>query len=151
SGGGFKIDASTGVVSVADGSKLNYEDATSHQITVQASDGSGGTSSQTFTIGVTNVNPTTPTDGNNATNTVAEGAAANTLVGITASSSDVNGPAVTLSLTGDTSGGGFKINPTTGVVSVADGSKIDYESSGPGHSYDITVQASDGSGGTSSQ
>ncbi len=45
-------------------------------------------------------------------------------VGVTASSTDVNGPAVTYSLIGDTSGGGFTINAATGVVTVADSSKI---------------------------
>ena len=38
---------------------------------------------------------------------------------------------MTYSLTGDTSGGGFKIDPLTGVVSVADPTKIDYESPRP--------------------
>ena len=39
--------------------------------------------------------------------------------------------------------GGFAINPSTGVVTVADGTKINYASA-PGHAYTITVQASDG-------
>ena len=66
-----------------------------------------------------------------------------TTVGVTASSTDVNGPAVTYSLTGDTSGGGFTINAATGVVTVADGTKINYATA-PGHAYTVTVQASDG-------
>ena len=57
---------------------------------------------------------------------------------------------MTYSLTGDTSGGGFTINATTGVVTVADNTKIDFESSGAGHSYTVTAQASDGTD-TSSQ
>src|SRR6202021_1368448 len=128
SGGGFAIDGSTGVVTVADATKLDYESAAGHAygITVQASDGTL-TSSQNFTIAVTDVAPTTPTDSDNGTNTVAEGAANGTQVGITASSSDVNGPAVTYSLTGDTSGGGFTIDGSTGVVTVADATKINYE------------------------
>ena len=145
SGGGFKIDSATGVVSVADGSKIDYESAPNHQynITVQASDGSL-TSSQSFTIAVTNVAPSTPTDSNETANTVAEGAGVGTLAGVTASSTDPNGPAVSYSITADSSGGGFTIDSATGVVSVADGSKIDYESA-PNHQYSITVQASDGS------
>ena len=145
SGGGFKIDSVTGVVSVADGSKIDYATAVNHQysITVQASDGTL-TASQSFTIAVTDVAPSTPTDSNETTNTVAEGAAIGALVGITASSTDPNGPAVSYSITSDSSGGGFKIDSATGVVSVADGSKIDYESA-PNHQYSITVQASDGS------
>ncbi|WP_292491896.1 VCBS domain-containing protein [Mesorhizobium sp.] len=56
-GGRFAINSATGVVTVADASLLNYESATSHSITVQASDGHGGVSSQTFSIDVTNVAP----------------------------------------------------------------------------------------------
>src|ERR1700737_494693 len=149
--GAFKIDAVTGVVTVADPTKIDFETTPGHaySITVQASDGAL-TSSQTFTIAVTDVGPSTPTDSNASPNTVVEGAANGTTVGVTASSSDVNGPPVTYSLTGGTSGGGFTINSATGVVTVADATKIDYESSGASHSYNVTVQASDGASTSSS-
>jgi hypothetical protein len=144
SGGGFKIDAATGVVSVADPTKIDFETSPGHaySVTVRASDGIL-TTSHAFTISVTDVAPSTPTDSNGAPNTVVEGAAVNTLVGITASSIDVNGPGVTWSLSADSSGGGFKIDTATGVVSVADPTKIDFESS-PGHAYTVTARASDG-------
>ena len=145
SGGGFKIDQNTGVVTVADPSKIDFESAPGHvyTITVLATKNNNFSSEQTFTISVNDVAPSAPVDSNAAANTVLEGAANGTAVGITASSTDVNGGAVTYSLTGDTSGGGFTINATTGVVTVADGSKIDFESS-PGHAYTVTVQSSDG-------
>ena len=138
-GGRFAINPTTGVVSVADGTLLNFETATSHNITVQASDGTL-TSTQTFAIAVSDVAPATPSDSNAAANTVAEDAANGTLVGITASDADVNGGTVTYSLTDD-AGGRFAINPTTGVVSVADGTLLDFETA---TSHNITVQASDG-------
>ena len=47
-------------------------------------------------------------------------------MGITASSTDVNGPAVTYSLTDD-AGGRFAIDATTGVVTVANGTLLDFE------------------------
>lgn len=145
SGGGFTINATTGVVTVADGSKIDFESAAGHAytVTVQSSDGTL-TSSQAFTINVGDVSMTTPVDNNGAANTVAEGAAAGTTVGITASASDPSGPATTYSLIGDTSGGGFTINASTGVVTVANPAKIDFESTAPGHTYNITVQASNG-------
>ena len=87
--------------------------------------------------------PPAATDTNGAANTVVEGAAVNTLVGITANSVDADGQTVTYSLGADSSGGGFKIDPTTGVVSVADPSKINFETA-PGHAYTITVNSSDG-------
>ncbi len=82
------------------------------------------TSSQTFTIDVTDAPPSTPVDSDGAANQVAVSAPNGTYVGVTASSTDVNGPAVTYSLTGDTSGGGFTVDPSTGMVTVADTSKI---------------------------
>ena len=142
SSGGFKIDPNTGVVSVADPTKINYVTSPGHAytITVQASDGIA-TSSQSFAIAVTDVAPSTPVDSNAAANKVAEGATAGTPVGITATSTDMN--AVTYSLTGDSSGGGFTINATTGVITVADPSKINYATA-PGHAYTVTATASDG-------
>ena len=76
SGGGFTINAATGVVTVADSTKIDYETAPGHAYTVtaQASDGTL-TSSQTFTIGVTNAAPSVPVDSDAAANTVVEGAA----------------------------------------------------------------------------
>ncbi|MGX4801982.1 cadherin repeat domain-containing protein [Bradyrhizobium guangdongense] len=144
SGGGFKINAATGVVTVNDPTKIDFESAPGHAytISVKASDGIL-TSTQSFTINVTDVAPSTPVDSNAGANHVAEGAAAGTTVGITAASTDVNGGAVTFAITGDTSGGGFKVDPHTGIVSVADGTKIDYESA-PGHAYSVTIAASDG-------
>jgi hypothetical protein len=144
SGGGFTINSTTGLITVADGTKINYETAPGHAYTVtaQASDGTL-TNSQTFTIAVSDVAPSAPVDSNGATNTVAEGAANGSNVGVTAFSTDVNGPGVTYSLVGDTSGGGFAINSTTGVITVADGTKLDYETT-PSHAYTVTAQASDG-------
>src|SRR5207302_1017490 len=116
-GGRFAIDASTGVVTVADGWLLNFEDATSHNITVQASDGTL-TSSQSFSIAVTDVAPSTPTDSDAAANTVALRAFPTRRSSDLASSSDVNGPNVVFSLTND-AGGRFAIDASTGVVTVA--------------------------------
>ncbi|WP_280952025.1 cadherin domain-containing protein [Methylobacterium sp. V23] len=54
-GGRFAIDAATGVVSVADGTLLNYEKDTSHTIKVRATDKVGLFSEAAFTIQVTDV------------------------------------------------------------------------------------------------
>src|SRR5438874_9497507 len=102
------------------------------------------TSTETFTIAVTNARPSAPIDSDPAANTVAEGASAGTTVGVTISSHDVNGPPLTYVLIGDTSHGGFAVNYQTGVVTVADPTKLDFESSGLSHSYYITAQVSDG-------
>ena len=140
-GGRFAINASTGVVSVANSSLIDFESASGHaySITVQAASGAL-ISSRTFSIGVSDVAPTVPTDANGATNSVAEGAANGTPVGLTVSSSDVNGGALTFSLT-DNAGGRFAINASTGVVTVANGALLNFENA---TSHNITAQVSDG-------
>jgi len=97
-------------------------------------------------INVTNVDPTTPTDGNSAANSIPEGTANGTPVGITAAALDINGPAVIYSLTGGAAGGRFAIDSSTGVVTVANSTLLN---TATGASHSITVQASDGVGGIS--
>src|ERR1017187_345093 len=87
--------------------------------------------------------PSTPVDSNAGANSVAEGAVVNTSVGVTVHSTSLASSTITYSLAADSSSGGFKIDPVTGVVTVADHSKIDFESA-PGHAYNITTSASDG-------
>ncbi|MBH0192734.1 MAG: cadherin repeat domain-containing protein, partial [Nitrospira sp.] len=60
-GGRFAINSSTGVITVADGSLLDYEAVPSHTVTVRVTDSGGLTYDETFTIHLTNVNEA-PTD-----------------------------------------------------------------------------------------
>ncbi len=60
-GGRFAINSSTGAITVANSSLLNYESALSHNVTIRATDSSGLTFDRTVTIGVTDVNEA-PTD-----------------------------------------------------------------------------------------
>ncbi|WP_197452459.1 DUF4347 domain-containing protein [Rosistilla carotiformis] len=55
-GGRFAIDAVTGVVRVADGSLLNFEAATSHDVVVRATSADGSYQTEVFTIEVRDVN-----------------------------------------------------------------------------------------------
>jgi len=125
---------------------IDFETATSHNVTIRATDSGGAFFDQAFTVNVTDANeaPGAITDSNAVANNVAENAANATLVGITAHAVDPEGGAITYSLT-DNAGGRFAINATTGVVSVANGSLLDYETA---TSHAITVQASDGSNNT---
>src|SRR5206468_2622852 len=65
----------------------------------------------------TNHAPSTVTDADGSNGgSVSEGAHNGNTVGLTASSTDADGDALAYSLIADTSGGGFTINSTTGVV-----------------------------------
>ncbi|WP_150526938.1 cadherin repeat domain-containing protein, partial [Roseibium sediminis] len=154
--GPFTIDASTGVVTVADSSQLDYEAGTSVTVIVQATSTDGSTSTETFTVNLTDVDEfdvTAVTDSNSAANTVSESAATGTAVGITASASDADGTdSVSYQLV-DGSGnvitdGPFAIDATTGVVTVADSSQLDYEA---GTSVTVIVQATSTDGSTSTE
>jgi Ca2+-binding RTX toxin-like protein len=151
-GGRFAIDPASGVVSVADGSLLDFETAASHQVTVKASSADGSSSTEVFTIDLTDVDEFdvgAVSDGDAAANAVSENALSGTVVGITASASDADATnnAITYSLDDD-AGGRFAIDPTSGVVSVADGSLLDYETAA---SHQVTVKASSADGSFSTQ
>ena len=56
-GGRFAIDPKTGVITVADGSKLNYEASASHTIAVKVTDAGGLSSQQSVTIAIADKPP----------------------------------------------------------------------------------------------
>ncbi|MEE1895302.1 tandem-95 repeat protein [Pseudomonas otitidis] len=150
-GGRFAINATTGVVTVADGTKLDFETATSHTIVVKATSSDGSTNTQSFTIQVGNVNDNgvVITDSNTASNFVNENAATGTVVGVTAKGVDGDaGTTITQYELVDNAGGRFAINATTGVVTVADGTKLDFETA---TSHTIVVKATSSDGSTNTQ
>ncbi len=53
--GRFAINSATGEITVADGSQLDYEIATSHNVTVQATDATGDTYSEVMSIAVSDI------------------------------------------------------------------------------------------------
>ncbi|MFO0077640.1 MAG: DUF4347 domain-containing protein, partial [Planctomycetota bacterium] len=147
-GGRFTINSSTGVVTVADGSLLNFESATSYTITVRATSTDGSFTDQAFTITVTDVDEFDAgpvSDANAAANSSAENAANGSTVGITASASDADGSnnTITYSLT-NTAGGRFAVNSSTGVVTVANGSLLSFESA-TSHTLTVRATSTDGS------
>ncbi|MEL6979804.1 MAG: cadherin domain-containing protein, partial [Pseudomonadota bacterium] len=149
-GGLFEIHATTGEVSLAAGKSLDHETATSHTITVQSSDGVN-TGTQTVTINVTDVDEfdiTPVSDANGGANTVNEAASNGDLVGLTARATDADGTDdVTYSLS-DNAGGRFQIDATSGVVTVANASLLNFEDA---TSHDITVVATSDDGSSASR
>ena len=150
-GGRFTIDANTGVVTVADASQLDYESVTSHEIEVTATSSDGSTSTQTYTINLTDDTSEASVgsiiDTNADVSTISESVSNGTTVGITVSASDTDATdSVTFSLTDDANGR-FTIDANTGVVTVADANQLDYESA-TSHEIEVTATSSDGSTST---
>ena len=139
-GGRFAIDAVNGQISVADGTRLDYETVPIWYVNVRATDGSAF-NDQLFAIALSDFMGETPSDSDTATaDEVIEGAAAGTYTGFTASALSAWGGTVTYALT-DTAGGRFAIDASSGRVSVANGALLDFEAKG---FWYIGVSASDG-------
>ena len=127
---------------------LDQGDTYRPTFTYTVGNGTGHLATATVTLTLMGMNdaPDTPTDTNAAVNSVDEGAAKGALVGVTARAADPD-DAVTYSFGFDATGAPilhdarFAIDPTTGVVSVYDGTQLEFETA---TSHDLTVYASDG-------
>ena len=142
-GGRFVVDPASGEVTVADGSLLDFESATSHSVTAQVTDSTGLTYTETFSITVGDVNET-PTDLALAGNSVSENSANGTSVGTVSATDPDAGDSASYALT-DNAGGRFAIDGSTGEITVADGTQLDHEAAG---SHSVTVEVTDGAGNT---
>ncbi|MDE5420929.1 cadherin domain-containing protein [Ancylomarina sp. DW003] len=148
--GRFKVDLSTGVVSVADASMIDFETNVSHTIKVEARSSDGSKVAEYFTVLISDVTDgdtdhaiTNLIDNDPEENTISENANTDDLVHITALATDEDGDAITYYLLDDAEGR-FKIDLLTGVVSVADASMIDFETDAS-HAIQIEARSSDGS------
>ncbi len=153
-GGLFAIDPNTGVVTVA--GALDAESATTHMIEVMAASSDGSTSVAVFTIIVNDANEfdiSGPVDTDASSNAVAENAETGSAVGLTASAADndATNNAVTYSLVDavgePVANGPFAIDPSTGVVTVADAAQIDFEVA-DSHTVYVRAVSADGSAST---
>ncbi|NDC58332.1 MAG: cadherin repeat domain-containing protein, partial [Alphaproteobacteria bacterium] len=141
-GGRFAIDAKTGLVTVKDGAKLDFEKGVEHAIVVKATDLGGLTSSATLNVKVLDVNeaPTAPELVSGGT--VAENSKAGTAVLSVRASDQDAGDAITFSLVNDF-GGRLTIDAATGAVTVAKGAVINFETD---PKLNVVVRASDKAG-----
>ncbi len=139
----FEINEETGALSLADGQSLNYEDATGFAVTVSVSD-EELTATASITITVTDVNMAPViTD---QTFSAAENIADAVIIG-TMQASDPDEDALSFSITEIVEAndnrdftGLFKIDETTGELSLAAGQSLDYEDA---TGFLVTVSVSD--------
>ncbi|MBL0299110.1 MAG: cadherin repeat domain-containing protein, partial [Betaproteobacteria bacterium] len=133
----FAIDAATGVVRVL--GALDFEAASSHEVTVRANSQDGSWSEQAFSINIQGVNEA-PTDIQLVEGgSVSEAALNGTVVGrIEAIDPDSDDNFIYALVDG--AGSPFAVDPQTGVIIVADDSKLDYETAS---SHLVTLRATD--------
>lgn len=151
-GGRFQIDSVTGIVTVANGTLLDRELAASHTITIRATSSDSSFSTQTFIVNLGDVDEfsvSSITDSNASVDGVDENSANGTIVGITANAfdSDVSSNSITWTLDDD-AGGRFQVDANTGVITVANGTLLDFDSS---TSHTILVRATSADSSSSTQ
>jgi len=140
-GGRFAIDYATGEVVVLDGSQLDFETNTAHQISIEVTDAAGLSYAENFTVNITDVNEAPHAHVISSPLAVTENAANGTSVGMV-EGMDVDDTTLTYSLVNDANGR-FTIDTATGEVSVLDGSQLDFEANG---SHLISVAITDAAG-----
>jgi trimeric autotransporter adhesin len=147
----FSINATTGALTFA--AAPNFEapaDAGGnnvYNVTVQVSDGNGGSTTQALAVTVANVNES-PVVTSAAAILVGENQTAVTTV----TSTDVDGGAPSYSISGGADSALFSINATTGALTFIVAPNFEAPADAGGDNvYDVTVQVSDGNGGSASQ
>lgn len=142
-GGRFAIDPNTGVITLARAGMLSFANTPSLVVTARAVSSTGATNAADFTISVRQGNGILSeiVDANTGPSIVTEGAGNGTLVGITAQANHP-GFTVTYSLSVNPDNR-FAINPTTGVVSVANGTLLSYAAA-QSHIIRVLATSSDG-------
>ncbi|NUQ62011.1 MAG: S8 family serine peptidase, partial [Pirellulales bacterium] len=125
-----------------------------YEVTVQVSDGSGGTDTQTINVTVTDANeaPVITSDGGGAA--AGKSIVENTTAVTTVTATDVDRPAQTLSygIAGGADAAKFTINGATGALAFKTAPDFETPTDAGGNNvYDVTVQVSDGSGGSDTQ
>jgi gliding motility-associated-like protein len=144
--GRFQVDPEKGVVTVLDDTRIDYEVSPSHQIRIRAQSMDGSQSEANFTIKVLNVDRehgdtdhwiSQISDADNGPNQVSENVLKDEKVGITALAIDEDRDYVSYSLINDADGR-FQISSTTGVITVLDATRIDFENA---ESHLIRVRA----------
>jgi hypothetical protein len=121
---------------------IDREAGATRIITVRATSNDGSTTTQGFTIAINDLNDNAPVIDPGQSFTVAENVANGTSIGTT-SASDVGsvGSLQNWTITGGNADGVFAIDATTGEITVADNTNLDFETT---NSYTLTLTVGDG-------
>ena len=139
-GGAFAINSTTGQITVANSTALDFETNPSFSLTVQVTDNGSPVRSgtATVTVNLTNVNEAPVV--NPATVSIAENTANGTAVTTATFTDQDAGQTHTFAITAGNTGTAFAIDPSTGVITVLDSTQVNFEST---PMFNLTVQVTD--------
>jgi VCBS repeat-containing protein len=147
--GAFTINASSGVLAVANSAALDFEATPTFALIIKVQDnGTGSLSSQaTITISLININEAPVIS--NQSFSIAENSSVGTAVGTVMEYDPDYGQINTFSIISGNTNGAFAINTSTAVITVANSAALDFETTS---SFTLVVKVQDnGSGSLSSQ
>lgn len=124
-GGAFAIHATTGVLSIANGSVLDLETTSSFHLSIRITDAGGLATDTTTTIALTNINEAPLM--NSGALTIVENSANGTLIGTISASDPDAGDLQSYAIVSGNSKGAFTLDATTGRLSVANVAAMDFE------------------------
>ena len=139
-GGAFALHPTTGVLTVARGSAINFETLSQYRLSVLARDGSGLTDTATVTVDIIDVNDAPVLV--DQTRAIAENSVAGALVGKTLPAMDddlARGQRLSFEITAGNVGGAFAV-ADDGQLTVATPSAVNYETRTV---FDLVVKVSD--------
>jgi hypothetical protein len=137
----FEVDAATGEVTVLDSTALDFETQNEFTLDIRVTDNGGPTLSGSGTVTIKipadlNEDPSIDAD----TFALDENAANGTSVGSVTAADPDSGQTLEYTITGGTGQEAFAVNATTGEITVADASLLDFEAT---NSLELTVQVQD--------
>ena len=139
----FAIDSSSGELSVAAGSELDHESTASYTLALSVSDGVNTASAETLSINVNDVNDNAPIITAAQSFSIKENSANGSIIGIVAATDADTIPTTyqDWTITSGNTEAAFAIDSSSGELSVATSSELDYESTS---SYTLELSVSDG-------
>jgi len=138
----FAINTTSGVISIADNTNLDFEQTESYALSITVSDGVNTSQVENVRIDINDLNDNTPVIASNQTFDVDENKDNNAVVGtVLASDEDAGTSFSQWLIVGGNDDGIFAINTTSGVISIADNTNLDFEQT---ESYALSIIVSDG-------
>jgi len=139
--GAFALNAATGELTVANAAALDFETTPTFSLAVQVTDAGGLTDTAAITVDLTNANEAPSLVA--ASFAIDENSTAGSLVGNIAATDPDAGETFSYAILAGNSGGAFALDPTTGQITVANPSALDFETM---PSFSLTVQVTDAGG-----
>ncbi|RKE03279.1 cadherin domain-containing protein [Marinifilum flexuosum] len=138
----FAINTTSGEISIADNTNLDFEQTESYTLSITVSDGSNTSLAENVRIDINDLNDNIPVVTANQTFNVDENKANNTIIGtVIATDNDAGTSFSAWKITAGNTDGIFELNASSGEISIADNTNLDYETT---TSYTLSLTVSDG-------